>query len=144
MVAWPPHFPHHNLSGLYQLLRLHVPHAVLFPQLHLRTLSAFLSSFGSTLEVLKVPPFRLSSFTGMDPNWGCRLQRRPAVPPGTRSSARTASAGPAGHWHRQHLRLSDFVSKLPLHYRSSFALRTQITAQQLHDSIRALRTSPPF
>ena len=63
MTAWlhggphPPRFPHHNLSGLYRLLRLCVPRALLCPQLHLRA------------KVLRVPPSPLSSFTGMEPNW---------------------------------------------------------------------------
>ncbi|CAE7602349.1 unnamed protein product, partial [Symbiodinium pilosum] len=108
---------------LYRLLRLHVPHALLCPQLHLRALFAFLSSVGSTLEVLKVPPSPLSSFTGMDPNWDVdsnkglqSLQGHVQVPEQLQQAlldTGIASISDFAYAYIDAQDLSDFVSKLP-------------------------------
>ena len=142
MVACPPpRFPHHNLSGVYRLLRLHVPHALLCPQ---RALFAFLTSFGSTLEVLRVPPSPLSSFTGMDPNSDVdsneglqSFMGHVQVPEKLQKLFWHLNVSQQALLDMHTLTCKIFPTSCQsclLRYGSSFASRTQITAQQLRDS----------
>ena len=141
MVACPPRFSAPHLSGVYRLLRLHVPMLCSVHSAHFSFSSPLLAPLW---RFYGVPPSPLSSFTGMDPNSDVdsneglqSLMGHVQVPEKLQKLFWHLNVSQQALLDMHRLTCKIFPTSCQscfLRYGSSFASRTQITAQQLRDS----------